>query len=228
MKELTRSKTRFIVSKLAAGCYSSKACYGKNQWPRNIRVRLLAPSAFTRQRQSTSAESTAQINILIQKLGLEVLCFIPTLTVHCYEDCVSDRFSFGGSCVVLITVLARKLFQRAGATATVLCLMLIKSSIFEHVSTSVHQCWPRLCLIAIVILPIGYLPWSAHPRASARHGPVAPAGTATSCPTWPKALARLEWMAAFEECATFTCSVSLFTCRTRLFSALQEKAGMHL
>lgn len=31
------------------------------------------------------------------------------------------------------------------------------------------------------------------------------------------------WMAAFEECATFTCFVSVFTCRTRLFGALKEK-----
>lgn len=61
--------------------------------------------------------------------------------------------------------------------------------------------------------------------------PLCPAGTATSSPAWRKApvqflCLRLKWMAAFEECATFTCFVSVFTCRTRLFSALKEK-GRH-
>lgn len=95
------------------------------------------PSAFTRQRQSTSAESTAQINILIQKLGLEVLCFIPTLTVHCYDSVSASRPVARGA--VLIHVLVGTVFQGAARRGRGLRLMLMKSSVFEHVSTSEHQ-----------------------------------------------------------------------------------------
>lgn len=78
-------------------------------------------------------------------------------------------------------------------------------------------------------LPIGYLPLSAQPRASAHQGPCAllvqpqaaqPDGKAPV----PSLCLRLKWMAAFEECATFTCVVRVFTCRTRLFSGLEEKS----
>lgn len=67
-----------------------------------------------RQQQSTSAESTAQINILIQKLGLEVLCFIPTLTIQAVTLCqivFSQRFVCVCVCTVLIRVLMGELFR---------------------------------------------------------------------------------------------------------------------
>lgn len=32
------------------------------------------------------------------------------------------------------------------------CLRLINSSVFEHVSTTVHHCWLRLCIIVICLL----------------------------------------------------------------------------
>lgn len=58
--------------------------------------------------------------------------------------------------------------------------------------------------------------------------PLCPAGTATSSLVWREApvqflCVHLEWRAAFEEWATFTCFARVFTCRTRLFSALKEK-----
>lgn len=88
--------------------------------------------------------------------------------------------------------------------------MLIKSSIFEHVSTSEHQRWLRLCMIAIVICLLATCPYlHNHVRAHTK-APV-PCWYSHKQPSLTNRLLlsssvlRLKWMAAFEECATFTC-----------------------
>lgn len=61
-------------------------------------------------------------------------------------------------------------FSGSCTTGKGLGLMLIKSSVFEHVSTSEHQRWLRLCMIAIVICLLATCPYlhnhvQAHTKA---------------------------------------------------------------
>lgn len=174
-----------------------------------------------RQQRSTSAESTAQINILIQKLGLEVLCFIPTLTIQAVTLCqivFSQRFvcvcvycfdkspdggSFSGRCM----------------TGKSRCLTLIKSSTFEHVSTAAHQCWLRLCMITIVIFLLATCPYlDNHVWAHAKA--LYPAVTVTTSPKkWLLLnLSVSGWWQVFCEVCHFHLlrgrARSMFTCRT--------------
>lgn len=200
--------------------------------PRNVSGRPTALSTFTRQRRSTSAESTAQINILIQKLGLEVLCFISTLTLHCC-DCVSV------SCPV-----ARVLFWdqswwgrfirelRDGERPPCDANQVERIWACEHIRTStlteaLHDRDRHL--------PIGYLPLSARPRASAHQcpPPPCPAGTATSSPAWRKASVRFLFASqvegSFWRMSHFhlPCE-SVYLQEQTLQCPQGKKAGMHL
>lgn len=94
---------------------------------------------------------------------------------HCSLLRLCVCVSSGGSNAVSMLVLVGKVYRaRGGCTmGKGLRLMLIKSSVFEHVSTSEHQHRLRLCMIAIVMCLLATCPLSAQPCASAHRGPCA-------------------------------------------------------
>lgn len=85
----------------------------------------------------------AQINILIQKPGLMVLCFIST---H-YAAAILCQILLSCVCVCV-----RAPFDKShdGGISSC-CLKLIKSSILDRVSITLHHCRVRFCIITIVI-----------------------------------------------------------------------------
>lgn len=89
------------------------------------------------------------------------------------SDSVSDSFQSEVCVCVLLLFLIKGLmegFSGSCITGYSCCLTLIKSNIFEHVSTTAHHCWLRLCIIVIVICLLATCPY-LHQRVRAHLQP---------------------------------------------------------